>query len=334
MKKMSLLYKRAPFLLVLLLAFACKKDELRSKELLVFLQADKAGIPIKTITAPFIHNPVSITGNRMIDVPAYATREVPADIDVTISPNPGLIATYNQQFGTSCVELPETAYRIVNGFSHTIAEGSLKSDPLQVEITHPELLTATGGYLLPFTITGIESKDKGAIISTSHATVYVKVTYEYNNILQTQVPLPGTLMSRTGWIVTVSNTTSGAPGTAMLDGNNATSWRSSNSSSAAKYVILNLGDVKTVSGFQLVPNYVSANENATRLTISTSTDSLTWNTQGVWIGTGYATGSTATAPDIKGINFAAPVSAKFFRFDINAWVSGSRVGIGEVNAVQ
>ena len=56
--------------------------------------------------------------------------------------------------------------------------------------------------------------------------------------------------------------------------------------------------------------------------------------QGIWTGTGPATTSSAVSPDIKGIDFIAPVVAKFFRFDITAWVSGSRVGIAELNAIQ
>lgn len=313
---------------------SCKKDELNSKELLVFLAGDKAGTVTNTQTVPFIHNPLSVDGNTSIEVSAYASREVPADITASIYPDAKYVATYNEQNGTDFLELPASAYQVTNDPKHTIAAGTLKSDPLKIEITHPEMLTNPGGYLLPLTITGIESKDKGARVSSTHATMYLKITYEFNNIKQVQTPDAGTLMSRTGWSVTVSNTTSGALGPAMIDGSNTTSWRSSNSSTAAKWAIVNMGSAKTVKGFQIVPNYVSTSENATRMTISTSNDNVTYTTQGIWNGTGPATGSSAASPDIKGVNFIAPVTARYFRFDITSWVSGNRVGFAEVNAIQ
>lgn len=336
MKQINFLYKSIKLsgILALILLSSCEKDELRSKELLVFLQGDKAGLAIKTQTIPFVHNPAAITGNTMIEVAAYATREVPAAIDIYIYPDKTLTAAYNQQNNTACLELPDNTYRVVNENKHTLAAGSLKSDPMQIEITHPELLTNAAGYILPLTIRNIESEDKGVGISTTHAVVYLKITYEFNNIAPTQSPLAGTSMDRTGWSVSVSNTTSGALGPAMLDGNNSTSWRSSNSSSAAKWAIIDVASEKTIKGFRIVPNYVSTGENATRMTISTSTDNVTWTVQGEWNGTGPAAGTNAANPDIKGVNFVAPVQARYFRFDINARVSGNRVGFAEVNGVE
>lgn len=78
---------------------------------------------------------------------------------------------------------------------------------------------------------------------------------------------------------------------------------------------------------------LATSENATQITVSTSNDNTTWMVQGVWRGTGPATGSSATAPDVKGIRFASPVTAQYFRLEINTWVSGNRVGIGELNAL-
>lgn len=336
MKKTNYLYKSIKLagLAVLVFASSCKKDELKSKELLVYLQGDKAGIATHTQTIPFVHNPVAISGNTNVEVSAYASREVPANIDVYIEPDTKLVDAYNQQNATSSLELPAGAYQVTNTNKHSIQSGTLKSDPMKIEITHPEMLTNPAGYILPLTITQIQSKDKGAGISSTNTTVYLKVTYEFNNIASNQTPLTGTLMSRTGWAATVSNTTSGALGPAMLDGSNTTSWRSSNSSSAAKWAVINIASAQTIKGFQIVPNYVSASENATKMTISSSMDNTNWTVQGTWNGTGPATGSSAANPDIKGVNFVAPVNARYFKFEINTWVSGNRVGFAEVNGVQ
>ncbi|MCG2615323.1 discoidin domain-containing protein [Terrimonas sp. NA20] len=317
------------------LVTSCKKDELSSREMLVFLQPDKAGIPTRTQTVAFVHNPVEVIGSTNAEVFAYTSREVPANVEIQLAADPSKLAEYNTLYAANCIILPDANYRLVNGNKYSIAAGSSQSDPIAIEILNPGQLQNPGGYLLPLTIQSISSSDKGVAVSSTHATVYVRVTYEFNNIARTQAPLTGgTLLSRTGWVLTVSNTTSGALGPAMVDGNNATAWRSSNSATALKWVQVDLGAQRTMKGFQLVPNYAAVAENATRMTVSTSNDNITWTVQGVWNGTGPATTSSATNPDLKGVNFASPVAARYFRLDINAQTSGNRVGIGELNVVQ
>lgn len=333
MKKTVQLYTGAMLLLSGIMAFSsCKKDILSSKELLVYVAGDYSRVDNRVVV-PFVHNPAGATGTTMTGFAAYATREVPADIDVTLTADLSLVDQFNQKYSTAALPLPQANYRVVNPGKYKIKAGTLQSDSVQVEILHPEQLTDPKGYLLPFTITAIEGKDKGAAISTNQRTVYINVTYEFNNVLPGQTALTGTPISRTGWSVTVSNTTSGALGPAMIDGNNSTAWRSSNSASAAKWAVVNMAGQRTVKSFLLVPNYVATAENATQITVSSSNDNTNWTVQGTWSGTGPAAGSSATAPDVKGINFASPVTAQYFRFDITAWVSGSRVGIGELNAL-
>lgn len=311
---------------------SCKKDELSSRELLVYLAGDYSRVDNRVVT-PFVHNPVSITGATQTGFAVYATREVPADIDVTVAADMAKVDAFNQQNGTTFLPLPAANYRIVNPGTYKITAGTLKSDSVRIEILNPGQLTDPKGYLLPFTITNISGEDKGAAISSNQRTVYINVTYEFNNVLPGQAPAAGTAMSRTGWSVTVSNTTSGALGPAMIDGSNTTAWRSSNTASAAKWAVVNMGSQKAVSSFLMVPNYVTTTENATQITVSSSNDNTNWTVQGTWRGTGPATGSSATAPDIKGINFASPVTAQYFRLEITAWVSGNRVGIAELNAL-
>jgi len=335
MRKTNLLHK----ILILtsfstfIFSVSCKKDELSSKELLVFIHGEYGSLD-NSIVVPFVHTPVSVLGNTMLSVKASATRAVVADVNVTMTPDTGHVASFNKQNNTGFLALPAASFRIVNSSRHKITAGNLMSDSMQLEILTPETLNDPRGYLLPVTITAIDGQDKGVQISSNQATVYVKVTYAFNNIVSTQTPLTGTLATRTAWSVSVSNTTSGALGPAMIDGSNSTAWRSSNTSSAAKWAVVNMGSQQTIKGFQMLPDYVTTTENATQMTVSTSTDNVNWIVQGIWKGTGPATGSTAASPDIKGINFIAPVQAQYFRFDITAWVSGSRAGIGEVYVVQ
>ncbi len=335
MIKTNLLYrnKLLSWSMALALLSSCKKDNgPDSKDLLVYVQGDYGSVN-NSVVASLIQTPLAVWGNTSFQVSAYSTREVVADVNVYIYADDKSVDLFNQDNNKKCLLLPANAYQIDNN-QHKIAAGALVSDPLQIKITNPGMLTDTNGYVLPLTVEKIDGKDKGVTISTNRATAWLYVPYAFTNVDTIQTPLSGTLFDRTGWSVTVSNTTSGSLGPAMLDGNNSTAWRSSNSSTAVKYAILNMGGPQSVRGFQLVPDYVSTGDNATKITVSSSADSAVWTVQGIWNGTGPATGSSAASPDLKNINFIAPVTAKYFRFDITAWVSGSRAGIGELNAVQ
>lgn len=321
-------------LLVLILFSACKKDELRSKELMVYMLGDKSSLTNATIMS-FVHNPLSVEGNTTTDLYIYATREVAADITVNVAADLSAVDAYNAKNGTQHLPMPATAFRIVSTGPYTIPAGATRStNPIQIEITDAAALNDPKGYILPVGITTITSKDKGVQASSTHRFVYVNVTYEFNNIQPNQTASASAPMTRTGWTVTVSNTTSNAPATNLLDGSNSTVWRSSNSSTAAKWVIVNMGSAQTVNGFVISPNYTSTTENATRMQIATSDDNVTWTEQGRWTGTGPATGTSASAPDFKGVNFIAPVTAQYVRFTITAQTSTSRVGMAEINAVQ
>jgi hypothetical protein len=335
MKKRFNQYKNTGLsaLLALILFSACKKEELRSKELVVYMQGDKSSLTKSTVM-PFVHTPLSVEGNTTKELYIYATREVAADIMITVGADLSAVDAYNAQNGTKFLPMPATAFRIVSSGPYTIPAGATRSaTPIQIEITDAAALNDPKGYILPVGITKVESKDKGVQTSTTHRLVFVNVTYEFNNIQRNQTASASTPLARTGWSVTVSNTTSGAPATNLLDGSNSTVWRSSNSSTAAKWVIVNMGSAQTVNGFVISPNYTSTSENATSMLIATSNDNVTWTEQGRWTGTGPATGTSAAAPDFKGVNFIAPVTAQYVRFTITAQTSTSRVGMAEINAI-
>ncbi|HEV9038806.1 MAG TPA: DUF1735 domain-containing protein [Puia sp.] len=326
-------YIRLSPILLLLLAGSCKKNNgLDSKDLLVYMQGD-FGDANNAITAELTLTPIAVWGNTVFQFPVYSTRQMAAAANVTITPDSSGVAAFNKKTGSSCILLPSNTYTI-DITQLTIHTDSMQSGPLTVTITNPAALTDTNGYVLPLTITKVTGKDEGVAISSNRATAYLYIPYAYTNVDTVQTLLSGTIADRTGWMVTVSNTTSGSLGPAMLDGSNSTAWRSSNSSTAAKWVVLSLPVAQTVRGLQLTPDYVSTGDNATRIRVSSSPDSVTWSVQGIWNGTGPASGTNATNPDFKGINFLSPVQARYFRLDILKWVSGSRTGIGELNAIQ
>jgi hypothetical protein len=327
-------YIRLSPILLLLLFGSCKKNNgLDSKDLLVYMQGDFGDVH-NAITAELTLTPITVWGNTIFQFPVYSTRQLLASANVTVNPDSTAVAAFNKTTGNNCLLLPANTYTI-DLSQLTIHADSMQSAPLTVRITNPAALTDTNGYVLPLTIKKVTGQDKGVAISTNRATAYLYVPYAYTNIDTIQTPLPGTIASRTGWTVTVSNTTSGALGPAMLDGNNSTAWRSGNSSTAAKWVVLDLPTAQTVNGLQLTPDYVSTGENPTQVRVSTSMDSVSWTVQGTWKGTGPASTSNATNPDLKGINFLAPVQARYFRLDIlKMSTSTTRAGIGELNAIQ
>lgn len=315
---------------------SCKKDELKSRELLVFMKGDKGGGNTNVFTVDLVYN--ATVSDTTIEVAAYATRELSASAEVTIMPDDASVSTYNTKYAKTHVVLPAANYEILNGSKFQIAAGSSTSSALRLKIKDAAALTNVNGYLLPLKITALQTNDKGVQISGTHATMYVLVVPRYNNIANTEVPLTSPLMARTAWAVTVSGSSTGTANQAtnMLDGNNGTWWRSNSSTTAAKTVTLNLGSAQTIKGFRLSPNYNNVLENPTWITVATSTDNVTYTTQGLWKGTIPAAGSSATAPDFKGINLVTPVEARYWRFTISAWGASSVgvVGIAELNAIQ
>jgi len=318
----------------ILILNACKKDgEMNSKELSAFIKS--AGGDVHIANMAFKRTPIAASGDSVTKFPAYLTREINSDVLVNISADESLVGTFNSTNKTSYVLLPAANYKILSGAQLTIPAGSvISTDSLRVQLVDRIKLTDDNGYVLPLSIRDVSAKDKGAKPSENYKTVYIIVKGTYSNINDAQSTLPGTFIARTGWVLTVSNTTAGALGPAMLDGSNTTAWRSSNSSSAAKWLSIDMGAAQQIKGFVYVPNYVLTTENATGINVSTSMDNVTWTTQGSWKGTGPATTSSAASPDLKNINFIIPVQARYFRFDITSWTSGSRVGIAELNAVQ
>jgi hypothetical protein len=318
----------------MLILNACKKDEeMNSKELSAFIKS--AGGDLHITNLAFKRTPITASGDSVAKFPAYLTREISSDVLVNISADESLVSTFNSTNKTNYVLLPAANYKIISGAQLTIPAGSvISTDSLRVQLIDRLKLTDDNGYILPLSIRDISAKDKGAIPSENYRTIYVIVKGSYSNINDAQSTLAGTFITRTGWALTVSNTTAGALGPAMLDGSNTTAWRSSNSSTAAKWLSIDMGTAQQIKGFVYVPNYILTTENATGINVSTSMDNITWTPQGAWKGVGPISTSSATSPDLKSINFIVPVQARYFRFDITSWTSGSRVGIAELNAVQ
>lgn len=312
---------------------SCKKEELNSKELFAFIKSDESDVHITNVV--FKRTPLAASGDSVAKFAAYLSREISSDVTVSVAADEAMVDTYNDVNKTKLILLPAANYKFIGSGQVNIAAGSIVSaDSLKLQVVDRMKLTDLNGYILPLSIRQVSGKDKGVRASNNYGTVYVIVKGNYSNIADAQAPIDGTLAVRTAWGVTVSNTTAGALGPAMLDGSNTTAWRSSNSSTAAKWLTVDMGTAQQIKGFRLVPNYVATAENATKISVSTSMDNITWTSLGQWTGTGPSATSSAANPDLKHINFINPVQTRYFRFDIISWTSGSRVGIAELNVIQ
>ncbi len=81
MKKTNFLYKAILIAGFMSLVFlhSCKKDELDSSDLLVYVTGDYASEQQYGKPVPFLHTPVSVSGDSTIKIAASATRGVAAD---------------------------------------------------------------------------------------------------------------------------------------------------------------------------------------------------------------------------------------------------------------
>lgn len=312
---------------------SCKKDTLESRDLMVYLTGEYGSFN-NSVVMPFLHTPIDIQGNRSIKLAVLSTREVPADVEVTVVPDNSLVESFNKDNGLTALPMPSNAYRIVNEGKRRITAGTAVSDSLEIEITDPSVLTDPSGYVLPLQISSVESSDAGIRASNNRRAAYVHVTYQYSNIMTGEAVPDGTVSDRADWQVQVSNITNNAPASNMLDGRANTVWRSSNSAAAQKWIELDMGSSKVLKGFRLSPNYTNRNENPTGIHILTSQDNVNWTDQGRWRGTAPAATSNAQNPELKGIGFITDVQARYVRFTIVSWVAGNRTGVAELDAIE
>lgn len=123
---------------------SCKKDDMGSKELLVYVQGEFGSVN-NIVTAALTRTPTAVWGATTFNIPVVATREVPVDVNVFLEPSSQLVGTFNKLNDKKAVLLPANTYTITNA-QHSLKSGSFVSQMVSVNITNTAALTDTNGY--------------------------------------------------------------------------------------------------------------------------------------------------------------------------------------------
>lgn len=322
-------------LLLMALLCSCKKEGLNSKELLAFIKFD--GADVKQGSIAFSRTPVAISGASEIGFAGYLTRATSADVSMTVAADEAKLAQYNANNKTAYVLLPVANYKIVGSGTLNIKSGStVSADSIKIQLIDRGKLTDPNGYVLPLSISQVNSGDKGVLASTTYRTIYVVVTSTYSNIdLAVKTPVAGTMVNRTSpvWTIVAASTpyTASYAAANVLDGKNTTSWFASGTNS---FITLDMATSNTVKGFVLMPSYAFGSVyNATAIEVQISTDNVSWTSQGTYTADPVSASSSATAPDNRNINFYVPVACRYAKF-IMRTLPNSYGGFSEINAIQ
>ncbi|MDL2211172.1 DUF1735 domain-containing protein [Bacteroides sp. OttesenSCG-928-M17] len=305
---------------------ACSDDDLNSKELKIYVSTGLQNHFEMNLT----HTPNVTTGESVVEFPVRATRELPADAEITFALNNDLADSYNQARGTTYKVLTEDLVTLLTP-TVSIKQGELIStEQIRVELSDPTELTAKEGYLIPIAIKEVLSKDKGLEISTNLSAVYIIITSTIITI-ETGIEPGGTVMDRSKWTATASNTYTSSYGAAnMIDGKVETSWFGTNTGTSLTF---DMGETVKLKGFRITPNYkgFSPFYNADKVELFSSADNLEWDSHGIIEIREPSKETSVTNPDYKYARFYNDTDVRYFRF-VSTQVSSYYWGIAEVDA--
>lgn len=321
--------------IIILIAFplffeACSgDDDLRSKELKVYL--NEGSYPDNSLDLYYLHTPISTVGKTSVKFPIRITRPTSANVEVSLQVDNSLVTVYNETRDKEYKELSSEFYSISGNV--TIQNGKMNSDSVTIEIKQKEKLTDKSGYILPIKISHISSNDKGVEISTNLNSLYIIITSSYSYIDENNTDVGGVAMNRDTWKTHVSDFYFNFIGENAFDGNISTGWFSP-TYDRVPYVEIDMGAEQAVKGFRLTSFYPYGSGYApSKIQIFTSKNGNDWEDIGNKNISYPAAGTGSWNPDVKPINFYAPISARYFKLSITGSYD-SYMGIAEINAVK
>lgn len=247
-----------------------------------------------------------------------------ADIPVSFTVNPQLVAEFNSENNTNYPMLPDESYTL-SGNTALIPKGSLSTAPLSISVKTKGAgsITAFRTYILPMSISTSE-----AAINESLRTTYYLITSEPN---LADYPL----FDRTGWqIVDKSSEEATGEGSNngkaiyVLDNVPGTFWHSkwqNGQASPPHYLTVDMGSAHELHGIYLLARQSDNNGKPKDMVVQTSMDNINWTTaasilgqntrdaQYLWLKEGFPT-------------------ARYFKIIINNSYNSTVTQIAELNA--
>lgn len=241
---------------------------------------------------------------------AQCTHEATTDIQVKFEIDTALIAA-------GYTGLPDGVTLNMDKTVLTIPKGAtISNDSITISVDSTKLgLLGVGSYMIPVKI----SSAAGAQVSSNLRSVFLIVDVAFSNCVNNATSIAGTALSgRTGWSATLSTTPSSGTLANMFDGNTRTYWYVN--PAAACELTVNMNAVSSnITGIRL--NSYSTSYSLQTMTVYSSTDGITWVSQG--------NVTLSTAATYQYIQFYSAINAQYLKLKITGWKSATYVILSE-----
>ena len=273
-----------------------------------------------TVNATITQTPNSSTGPDKIYFVGTMNMAIPAEnMELSLSENNALVATYNTANGTNYLPFPANSFSLMKNSVTIPAGATISRDSFTISLSDFSLFEA-GTYILPLT-----AKDEGIVnLDPNRKTVYVilRVVYEP--------------FDRTLWrVVNFSSEEAVGEGPNngrvihILDGNISTFWHSQwqgASPGLPHWFVIDLGENRVLNGLRFLNRQGTTQGRPRNVTVEVSSDNTTWNLAG---NLSLANQNTSE----QRLSFSQPTSTtRYFKVTITSTWSATYANLAELNA--
>ncbi|MGC4037569.1 MAG: DUF1735 domain-containing protein [Chitinophagaceae bacterium] len=269
------------------------------------------------------------TGSDKVYLQTSLNIPIAKNTSATAQINSALVASYNTKNGTNYQTFPDGSYAFEKATAAIPANKTISTDSIAIHFPDLSKFNVGTDYLLPVEL--IENGDPATPpVDQTKKVAYIVLNIFVNNVDPSNPAVSGSVADRTAWQVSASS--SYRPVEQAIDGDNATVWDSE--SNLPQWLQLDMGSIKTVKGFSIVPNYEYRDDDFLAMKIYSSNDGSVWKLEGEYEGTATDPSSDESNPDIKNVSFIKPVTARYFKFTVTQSNNDSYTGMGELNAIE
>ncbi|MCA5005097.1 discoidin domain-containing protein [Sphingobacterium bovistauri] len=230
------------------------------------------------------------------------------------------IEEYNSKSGGNYIALPKDSYSLKTSVSFPANETNNNIKSVFV-INDYSKIDESKSYILPLKIKNLNNSP----------TYYIRIWR--NDIINDNEKINGNPINKKDWSIQVSSEyNQNSLKERAIDNNNTTTW-SSKTTPKPHWLILDLGKIHSIKGFEIVPNYTYRTENILEMDIYSSNDNINWTYQGIYIGSLTSSSSSSSSPDFKYFSFRNKVNNRYFKFVINKHTA-NYTGLNEISAYE